>query len=112
MATADEAAALAEWKRLFLEKVAGRRSIEVMIRNTPQRLSGDRNSSQRRSTTTSKSWAAWGSGSEKRKKNNQGYTLGSRSMLWFASPIVADSEVIVFQQEQPETADGAAAEPV
>ena len=57
-------------------------------------------------------WAAWGSGSEKRKKNNQGYTLGSRSMLWFASPIVADSEVIVFQQEQPETADGAAAEPV
>ena len=47
-----------------------------------------------------------------RKKNNQGYTLGSRSMLWFASPIVADSEVLVFQQEQPKTADGAAAEPV
>ena len=90
---------LAEWKRLFGEKVAAGLDAMKDATERSQFITEERHSTIKEVVS---SWADWGS--EDKKKHTQGYAWIKKYAVFRA----ADSEVLVYQPEQSDKAEGAA----
>ena len=93
-----DAAVLAEWKRLFGEKVATGLDAMKDATERSQFITEERHSIIKEVVS---SWAGWSS--EDRKKHTQGYAWIKK----YAVIHIVDSEVLMYQPEQPDKAEGA-----